>query len=775
MNLLLWSVAAHAGPVVTMSRARLVQLVTPAETQVEPPPEPLAARRDVTLSAGDADELEIIARWTVDVQAPTAVRWLLAGPEIVPREVRLDGAPVMVERDGEGTTLAVNLARDAVIEFRGVARRDATLTLRPAAAGTITHPADVAVSAGVPLDRRHAAGAPAAFAVVPPRATAPDRDLVVGESALGVTVGDADTQVRGVVRFVVSGRPIGAVAFSVPGAAADLELRGPQIASFTREGDRIEVTLREPERSLVAIELSWSSPTPRGEVSELPVPRVVPEGVFKASAALQLARETELDLIPELAGWTATASAELPAWGRGLVAGTPVGAFTGRGDPGRMSVLRFSPASGPPTIIDVASFSGLVSPEGRVLLRATYAVRNDRGAVLRVVPPAGLTPIGARVSGKMATVGRDGDTWLVPLEKSVETVQGLLAFPVEVLFVGERPGWDLRRGAPFALPTVDAEVAVARLTLSLPRDWAPKVVVGEGDAVEAFTAGEGVTYGYAIGDARAAQAEVLFQEAVDAWKDNDFRATEQRLDDLEQMGAQSEVIGQLRSNLAVVEGEASGLVERRVLEQARARSLDDELQQQDELKKAEEAYSAGEYDEAEEAYSKALELGDELAKLRNEEDLEQVQVNRDAVSKLEATRSMRAQKSAQSTSNALPPPAPAAAPVVEPAPEPEAVTILEPLGYLAGGVAGGSVGGEMIVEEPVTREYLQRIPSGRTYQSAVQTVSGGDRGAPKPAVTASGLGVVLPSAGAAVHYQSLLLPPGTSWEVTVRAVPRRTP
>ncbi|MEQ1571655.1 MAG: hypothetical protein ABMA64_38860, partial [Myxococcota bacterium] len=91
----------------------------------------------------------------------------------------------------------------------------------------------------------------------------------------------------------------------------------------------------------------------------------------------------------------------------------------------------------------------------------------------------------------------------------------------------------------------------------------------------------------------------------------------------------------------------------------------------------------------------------------------------------------------------------------------------------------------------VTKEFLQKIPSGRTYQTAVSAAPGvkaegrsgkkardaapaaAEPAAPAVAVTASSIDVVVPSVGAAVMYQHLLLPSDTAWVVSLEARQRR--
>ncbi|MEQ1572401.1 MAG: hypothetical protein ABMA64_42665, partial [Myxococcota bacterium] len=498
-------------------------------------------------------------------------------------------------------------------------------------------------------------GSSGALVLRPAPALTGSGDRVTGEVGLGVTVGEAEVEVRGRLRWRVTRGVLDTVSFEVPGAGADLDVTGPTLSSWTREGDRVSVALRGPERALVALDVHWSSMTPAGETGSVGVPAIRLDPVFRTTTSLQVARDPAIDVVPSMPGWTVSAPDLVPAWGQDLVQGAPSASYLGDGGGGSLSVLRFTPADGPATLIDVAAYHVAIDGDGSVLMRAHYAVRNDRGAVLRFVPPPGLEPVGVRVGTDAARLSRDGDVWRIPLEKSVETVEGLLTFPIEVVLIGHVEPWRRRDERGFSLPVVDAEVAVSRLTVHLPPGWVDRS--RHGDRVEAFTEGEGITYGFAVGDVRAAEADQLFQSAVDAWMANEFDAASSALGRLDEIGASNADISRLKSNFELLDGKrdttGGDLAERRVLEQARVRAAKDAEAQVAEVAKAEAAYQAGEYEQAEQAYRKALDLGEDLAKLSNEEDKRQEYLNMRVEQGLSGSSAVSQQKAAASSANAV--------------------------------------------------------------------------------------------------------------------------
>ena len=618
-------------------RARSIEAAAPA---------PWVERRALVVVPSEGG-LQIRGRWWIRALKPGwfAGELFADTPGLRVVSARWGAAPAALQVEGGGATLAGEVRGTVEVKVEAFvpgdpARTPLTLKLLPAVSGTIAvqapeglRPALRADDAPLlAIDETHWSGARSLeLSFVTPATPAADRPPVVV-----VTVGDAALRGRARAVWEVRQGEVESVTLAAAGLGDDLEVTGANVRAFAREGGQLRVELQAPVRDRVEVELRWSAPIGKGAQSRADMPSIVPAGVFHSEVALQLARDGEVEAIPEAPGWNAVAAASLPAWAQGLVEGTATASLVaGDSAPpggGSLDLLRFVPLEGPPVVVDVAAYTVATSREGRALVRAHYEVRNERAAQLRLKPPAGFRVIGVRVGGKTATPARATDgSWIVPLLRSVETVQGLLSFPVEVILLGESPAWRRREARRLALPTLDAPVAVSRLTLHLPPGYRSRKQPGDGEVVAAFTRGEGITYGLGVGEVGAAEADALFQEAVGAWMANDFGTSQQKLDALRAMGAKNENIARLQSNLDVVGGKAAGSedmsLQRRVREQARARAYAD-VQAQAELKQQAEAERArGDYEASASTYRKALVVGDKLARLEQEESFEQKATN----------------------------------------------------------------------------------------------------------------------------------------------------
>jgi len=647
---------------VSLSYVRYAELRPPSAPVDEPAPGPRASARALELSpAGDAVRMRV--SWRVDAPRPGWLDVVLAGPGVTVDTLTWRGAPAAAHTGPEGTRVTLWVDGPGQLVLDGThaddpGRGGVDLSLWPAARGTArVAPGWTLQGSGVAQlgpGRFGATGAEMTLKPSPRRARGDT--LATALVGMGVTVTDSEARVEGRLVWQLARGALPAVAFTAPQAGADLEVEGPLVASWERSGDRVAVELRDDAAARIELTVRWTVPVPEGEASSLAVPQLEPEAAFRTSRALQVARDGEVEVVPSAPGWQARPPSRLPPWGRGLVQGAATSAYVTSGtEPARLQLYRFQPVSQPPTLVDVQQITAALSEEGRVLMRVHYAVRNDRGAFLRVEPPEGTRILGAVVAGETAEPARDGEAWLLPLKKSVETVQGLLSFPVQLVIVGERSAWSRREQRTLPLPTVDAEVAVSQVTLHLPPRYRPTHDDDEHGTVAAFSEGEGITYGFAVGDSRAAEADRRFQQAVTAWMSNEFDEAQGYLDELTEMGAGNDNVRRLQSNLDLLSGgggggdDASVALERRVKDQAKARALDDTRKQQEVLDKAEQYAIAGEYEKAEEAYGDALRLGEKLSKLDQAEDMGNAFRNEEVKRKLSQTKTLKKNKASSSS------------------------------------------------------------------------------------------------------------------------------
>ena len=629
----------------------------------EPPHVEAWAQRRTLKVKVEKDGLVVRGRWTIRAAKPSWFAGGLFKAGVHIRRARWNGAPAGLWEGSEGTMVVGRVgAKPAVLEVEafvpGASTRE--LALMGATEGEVELVSDEplrVVTDGMPVLRdgtRFTTSAAVFRLERPPEGAADERTIAMGQIGIGLTVGDDALRGQAHLRYVVRKGKLERLALDIAQLGEDLELEGVNVESWKRDGNRVDVVLRKPAESTVDLTLKWSRALAKTTESKVALPVIEPRNVFRSESTLQLARDGEVDAVPEVGGWSAVASAALPAWGKGLVEGSPTAAYrrAGAGYKGKakLDLYRFEAVAGPPMVVEIADLLMATSAEGRRLIRARYEVRNERAPFLEVRPPPGMKPIGAWVLGEAVRAAPVDGAWRIALPRSIETLDGLITFPVVVAFFGDETKWKRREKRELALPTVSAPVNVNRVTLHLPLEYRSLLDPGDGPVVEYFTKGNEVAFG--LTDVKEqSKADAAYRRAYDYWNDNEFEAAQRELERLDKMGAKGKNQEGLRANVdavvlpapppakpaedaldaapgVYVRHASRGITVmerqrlRRIKSKARARSGKKKAKQRDRKKKAKKLKEEGRYEEAAAEYEKALEETRELKQLEDEESAE---------------------------------------------------------------------------------------------------------------------------------------------------------
>lgn len=394
---------------------------------------------------------------------------------------------------------------------------------------------------------------------------APASSVVRAELSTAAWVRDGALGVRSRVRFIVSRGSVQQLQLDVAGLE-DVELEG---VPFTRSGSILTLTPADPLDGMLTVELTGRRSAISGG---FPSPK--PLGVARVESWYTLGKPDEGDVVPS--GGAAVSARQLPLWARGVSESTPVAYWSTRAP--SLAAGHFETIMGPDTVVQAVEYVVSQSEDGHVLARATWLVRNERSQYLKVTPPPGLRPLTVRVSGRPALILKEGDSFYVPLEKSIETVQGLLAFPVEVAWIGTDVGWlspgpARKQTRVLTLPAVDAPIQAAKWEVHLPRGWkldghpsrhSAKVSGAARGPAAARSGGPAAARsgGHAGSklDAAKEQSREAWTNAIDAYKENDFEGAQRWLDasrgyadqTVEKDAATMDNVGRLQSNLDVL-------------------------------------------------------------------------------------------------------------------------------------------------------------------------------------------------------------------------------
>ena len=109
--------------------------------------------------------------------------------------------------------------------------------------------------------------------------------------------------------------------------------------------------------------------------------------------------------------------------------------------------------------IEEARYKVLMSSEGKTLVQANYAVRNNHKNFIAIKLPPGSVVWSATLNGVPIRPGEaDDHSLLLPLEKS-RAGNDAAAFAVQVMYLSREPAWTDKGKATLALPAVDIGIS----------------------------------------------------------------------------------------------------------------------------------------------------------------------------------------------------------------------------------------------------------------------------------------------------------------------------
>jgi hypothetical protein len=128
--------------------------------------------------------------------------------------------------------------------------------------------------------------------------------------------------------------------------------------------------------------------------------------------------------------------------------------------------------------IEEARYRVLASVDGKLLVQARYAVRNNQRSFLKVTLPAGATVWSSSVAGRPVRAGVGPDNSLLfPLSKS-RAGEEAPVFAVEVLYLARSTAWELKGRSSVTLPVLDLPVSRTGLILYYPPAYRATVETG---------------------------------------------------------------------------------------------------------------------------------------------------------------------------------------------------------------------------------------------------------------------------------------------------------
>jgi hypothetical protein len=462
------------------------------------PPDPAPPPVDAALSRVDydlrvaGDTVTGQARLTIDVlkQGWVAVQ-LPSG--VLLRDARLDGRPIAIVDDDPPRVLIARpgrstLALEIVVPLTASTGTESMVL--PASGSALSAVnlvipragVDLAVTGGFVADRRETAsetrwlvygnaGRPLSFSwkrkVDDRRASLPlrTRARVIELVALG----EDTSQITASVRLDVTQGQARQLVVSLPPGVIVNQVGGAMVGDWTSDAGTLTVTLLEPAAADVSVVISAETRAPREGTVTVPLLRVPSAERETGGVAVDVVGPGEI-ATPQPRGLEPADPSDLGD----IVAG--------RESPS-MTAFEFAPSSGasPRALtvnvsrytaqavlvanVEEARYDALATEDGKLLVRARYAVRNNQRSFLGVTLPAQSVLWTATLAGRPVRPGL-GPTGglLLPLQKgrAGEEAPGFVA---ELVYLQRVPAWSEKGSARIDLPAVDLPVSRTGVTL----------------------------------------------------------------------------------------------------------------------------------------------------------------------------------------------------------------------------------------------------------------------------------------------------------------------
>ena len=250
------------------------------------------------------------------------------------------------------------------------------------------------------------------------------------------------------------------------------QVAGAMVADWEMKNSELAVTFLEPVEHSARFVISGEARLPRDGVIEIPLLRLLGTERDTGGVAVEIlgAGEIRDQKAQGLEDADATdlgtmiANRQSPA----LVAFRARAGESGAARSLSVNVARYDQQAVLMANIEEARYDVLISADGKELVQARYAVRNNQRNFVKITLPAGATVWSAALAGKPVRPGQSPDgSLLLPLEKS-RGGEDVPAFPVEIFYLLKAQAWQDRGHERVLLPALDLPISRTGMLLYYP-------------------------------------------------------------------------------------------------------------------------------------------------------------------------------------------------------------------------------------------------------------------------------------------------------------------
>lgn len=260
----------------------------------------------------------------------------------------------------------------------------------------------------------------------------------------------------------------------VQGAARDVRIQLPEkvtinqvsgamVADWEMKGGELAVTFLEPVEHNARFVINGEARLPRDGIIDVPLLRLLNTERDTGGVAVEIlgAGEIKDQKTQGLEDADATDLGEMVA-SRQSPALVAFRVRTGDAGTARslsVNVARYDQQAVLMANIEEARYQVLMTADGKELVQARYAIRNNQRNFVKITLPAGAMVWGASLGGRPIRPGQSPDgSLLLPLEKS-RGGEDAPAFAVEIFYLTKTAAWTEKGHEKLTLPAVDLPIS----------------------------------------------------------------------------------------------------------------------------------------------------------------------------------------------------------------------------------------------------------------------------------------------------------------------------
>jgi hypothetical protein len=276
-------------------------------------------------------------------------------------------------------------------------------------------------------------------------------------------LGEDSTSINAEVNLEITQGAARAARIQIPANVTINQVLGAMVADWEVKSNELSVTFLEPVEQNARFVVTGETRSPREGQIDIPLLRLLNTERETGGVAVEVLGAGEIkDLKSEgLDSADATDLGELVANRQS----PSLAAFRFRAGDAKLSrslslnIARYTPQAVLMANVSEARYQVLVSSEGKTLVQARYAVRNNQRNFLKITLPPGATLWSASLAGKTVRPGQSPDgSLLLPLVKA-RAGEEAPEFAVEVVYLARGTTWNDKGEFKLALPALDLPVS----------------------------------------------------------------------------------------------------------------------------------------------------------------------------------------------------------------------------------------------------------------------------------------------------------------------------